>query len=423
VYINTDVDITCENEGFSRDITFAQGDATGNAATLHFPAGHEEHYTNLKHFLTDSIAKDPGKFQKWLVEHMDSAQNAPTGYGWYEFVNTGTKSIDPNNPDPTYDPDPENPDQLPLILRTFSDPAYARIVPDGMRAYVVNKVEKNGTKYELTLQRLSVIPAQTGVILFGQPNSQTEDGDYILTMTTVAFKPGQGNPLRRDYWDKLSDGDKSIFKNYLMPIIANCQWRTGTTETTTEKNLLTVYPYEPYKVKGAPVEWRNFGLNRLDSTANLKKKFSYDASVDNYAGFFRILPGTYKSGYAYLHLSASEFEAAEGAECVVKEDPDYYIEYNTNGVAYDPTKNTGNQWWTKDNKWQNVQDGWGNRKNDIFDHPGALTYLGELEDTDGIVKMVVPEDKMGEVFSISGMKVSNPSKGIYIQNGKKVIIK
>jgi hypothetical protein len=30
---------------------------------------------------------------------------------------------------------------------------------------------------------------------------------------------------------------------------------------------------------------------------------------------------------------------------------------------------------------------------------------------------------MGEVFSISGMKVTNPSKGIYIQNGKKVIIK
>ena len=67
-------------------------------------------------------------------------------------------------------------------------------------------------------------------------------------------------------------------------------------------------------------------------------------------------------------------------------------------------------------------DGWGVRDSK-FDSPKALQYLGELEDTDGVVKLVIPENKMGEVFSISGMKVTNPSKGIYIQNGKKIIIK
>ena len=215
-----------------------------------------------------------------------------------------------------------------------------------------------------------------------------------------------------------------------MPIIEKANIRTveeGGNQTFKETNLLTVYPYEPYKT-GEPVKWRNFALNRMDQTANLKTKFDFDASVENYAGFFRILPGTYKEGYAYLQLSALpdaqgniEYDDPSGAECVVKIDVDYYKEYNSSGEFYDP-RNTVHGWWKDPNTWDNMIDGWGTRS-DKFNTPGAVQFLGELEDTDGIVKMVIPEDKMGEVFSISGMKVSNPSKGIYIQNGKKVIIK
>ena len=422
VYVNTVVDIDCENHAFPFEVTFAQGDAqaasTGQAATLHFPAGHEAHYVNLNHALDNETAADPGKFQKWLVEHLAAAKDQSTGYGWYEFINSGSRSTDPENPDPVYD-DNE------LFLRTFSDANYARIVPDGVRAYIVNHVEKNGTRYELTLQRLSVIPKETGVILFGQPNSTDSEGNAVLTMSAVQFKPGDGQPLRRDYWDMLSTTDQH-FKNYLMPIIGKANIRTveeGGNQTFEETNLLTVYPYEPYKVKGAPVEWRNFALNRLSATENLQGKFEFDASVENYAGFFRILPGTYNEGYAYLHLSADEYDSATGAECVVIEDEDYYVEYSTSGDPYDPRSKTGFNWWRNDNKWENMIKGWGKRNNDKFDKPGAIQFLGELEDTDGIVKLVIPENKMGEVFSITGMKVTNPNKGIYIQNGKKIIIK
>jgi hypothetical protein len=418
VYINTVTDITCENWAFDMNVTFSQGQVDKKGATLHFPEGHEAHYTNLDHGLTNEIAANPGEFQKWLTEHFQNAQNHPSGYGWYEFVNSGSTKIDPDDPEPSYDPD-----ELPLLLRTYSDPQYARIVPDGLRAYIVNNVEKktNGT-YELTLKRLLVIPAQTGVILFGQPNSKNVDGRYIVSMTATSFKTGQGQPLRRDYWDILSTTDQG-FKNYLMPIIENAEIRTveeGGNQTFKTTNLLTVYPYEPYKVKGAPVEWRNFALNRMSETENLHKKFDFNASLENYAGFFRIKPGTYKEGYAYLHLSADEFEAAEGAECIVKMDGDYYKEYNTSGTFYDPRNTHG--WWKAPNTWDNMISGWGTR-DEKFNTPGAIQFLGEIEDTDGIVKLVIPENKMGEVFSISGMKVTNPSKGIYIQNGKKVIIK
>ncbi len=416
VYINTVTDITCENWAFDMNVTFSQGQVDKKGATLHFPEGHEAHYTNLDHGLTNEIASNPGEFQKWLTEHFQNAQNHPSGYGWYEFVNSGSTKIDPDDPEPSYDPD-----ELPLLLRTYSDPQYARIVPDGLRAYIVNNVEKktNGT-YELTLKRLLVIPAQTGVILFGQPNSKNVDGRYIVSMTATSFKTGQGQPLRRDYWDILSTTDQS-FKNYLMPIIENAEIRTveeGGNQTFKTTNLLTVYPYEPYKSKN--VEWRNFALNRMSETENLHKKFDFNASLENYAGFFRIKPGTYKEGYAYLHLSADEFDAAEGAECIVKMDGDYYKEYNTSGTFYDPRNTHG--WWKEPNTWDNMISGWGTR-DEKFNTPGAIQFLGEIEDTDGIVKLVIPENKMGEVFSISGMKVTNPSKGIYIQNGKKVIIK
>lgn len=420
VYVNTTTDIMCENWAFDHNITFSQGNPDRKGATLHFPEGHERHYTNLDHYLTNEIAGDPGLFQKWLTEHYQNAQNHESGYGWYEFVNTGATSTDPKDPDPTYET--EDPDELPLILRTYSDADYAHIVPDGLRAYIVNKVEKKGTNYELTLKRLLVIPAQTGVILFGQPNSKTADGKYVVSMSTTAFAPGQGQPLRRDYWDMLSENDQDEFKNYLMPIIEKASIRTveeGGNQTFKTTNLLTVYPYEPYK--SSPVKWRNFGLSRMSETTNLHKKFEFDAAVENYAGFFRILPGTYTEGYAYLHLSASEFDAAQGAECIVKEDPDYYKEYKSSGDLYDPRGGV-HGWWDNPNTWNNMADGWGTRA-DKFNTPGAISYLGELEDTDGIVKLVVPENKVDDIFSLSGMKVTNPTKGIYIQNGKKVIIK
>ena len=174
---------------------------------------------------------------------------------------------------------------------------------------------------------------------------------------------------------------------------------------------------------GSPVAWRNFALNRMSETENLKTDadFAFDATADNFAGFFRILPGTYPSGLAYLHLSVSEYDAAQGAECVVTPDADYATEYNKSG-AYYPQGNSAYKWWNNGNTWENMIDGWGTRK-DKFNKPNAVQYLGEFEDTDGIVQMVIPENKMGEVFSITGMKVNNPSNGIYIVNGKKVIIK
>lgn len=436
VYVNTVVDLDCENKAFDYATTFGHTNTSAPLATLHFPEGHEENYVNLQHYLTNEIAADPGLFQDWLQEHFNLASDPEaTAHnmrpsGWYEFVNSGPSKIDPDDPEPTYNTG--------IVLRTFSDPNYARLVPDGLRAYVVNNLQFNDSiegYYEVILQRIQVIPAQTGVILYGQPNSKDVNGNPVLSLTPTVFKEGHGQPLRRDYWDKLTPADQHL-KNYLMPLIDSCMIRTvvGETEKLTKTNLLTVNPYEPY-VKGATVEWRNFALNRAEATEHLKTKVeNFNATNDNFVGFFRILPDTYNGGLAYLHLSAEEYLDPQGAEILVDPDEFYNQEYDVNGVLYDingtnPETNqqysNPNGWWTGDHYWTERTKSWGTRPNK-FNLPHAFSYLGEFEDdADGIVKLVVPATTTseGDIYNLQGVKVTNPTKGVYVRNGKKVIIK
>jgi hypothetical protein len=183
-------------------------------------------------------------------------------------------------------------------------------------------------------------------------------------------------------------------------------------------------------------------------------------------------PEAYKSGYAYLKLFADEFPIADGGEIFVKPDNEYdpdngKIPYNYeipvtsqtgalsdakdmskefNEVVIDdipqvtpkPDTNPKGWWNTKPipptpghapvpvaHVWDEVSKSWGDRTVAFKGLPAAK-FLGEFEeDTDGIVKLIVPGNATanGEYYTIQGVKVTNPTKGVYIQNGKKVIIK
>ncbi len=419
VYINnTSVDLKCENEAFNRGTTFGHGDINASLAVLHFPQGKDEKYTNTTHYLTNEIAMDKKAFHEWLVKHFDLAKQ-PHANGWYEFVNSGPSSSDD---DLVFDGN--------VILRTFSDYTYARIVPEGLRAYVVNKVEPKTqddyTYYEATLQRLFVIPAKTGVILYGQPNTTDQDNNPSLMMPVTYFKEGEGQALCRENWHLLQ-GDDVIYKNYLMPIL------------TEDGTAMHVEPYDYIMKDGKKeVTFRNFALNRMDQTRTLHTKVDdFSAEKDNYAAFFRIKRGDYPSGYAYLQLTASEYKLSEGAEVIVKKDDTpnsdvpYYMEYNKDGDPYNPktlgvdengnNKNKNHFWEFAD--WDERTKNWGVRS-EKFNIKGAISYLGEFEeDTDGVAKLIIPVKSNDDYYTLQGVKVSNPSKGVYIQNGKKVIIK
>ena len=50
---------------------------------------------------------------------------------------------------------------------------------------------------------------------------------------------------------------------------------------------------------------------------------------------------------------------------------------------------------------------------------------GETEEVDvtGISNVSVEVEEDGDYYTLQGVKVAQPQKGVYIQNGKKVIIK
>lgn len=481
VYINTMAELDCINNAFDQDISWGAGDAGANFATLHFPKEKTEHYVNLSHYLTDAIVTNPGLFHQWLEDHYDQAIN-PHKNGWYEFINAG-----PTTPE-------DGPVYQDIILRTFSDWDYAYLVPQGIRAYVVNKIELlNDGNYEVSLQRLNVIPKKTGVILYGHPNGRTQGGQPALVLTPVKFLetgdplydqkyneagelvsctveynedgtmvkqdtyrgPDQGAALCRANWNNL-DEDHMMYKNYLEPII------------TSDGSRVAIRPYETVKVDGkTKITFRNFGLGRYTSTDYYKNDASTLNDESNYVAFFRMKPQNYLSGYAYLRLRGdvdeagnalpytntetgeeyvSEFPVATSGEILVKPDeptvnltknvyPYYYevmikdgIPYNARELVGDETYNP-KRWWDDKAKpiaftWDEYQLSWGDRSQALKDQ-SALKYFGEMEeDVDGMAKIVIPADDIQDVYyTLQGVRVTNPTKGVYIVNGKKVIVK
>ena len=456
VYINTMAELQCGNNGFDQDITWGAGDAGAKFGMLHYPREKIEHYVNLKHYLTDEIVADAGLFHDWLMEHYRQAI-VPHKNGWYEFINSG-----PTIPN-------DGPELQEIVLRTFSDWDYAYLVPNGIRAYVVNKVEPVGNNYEVTLQRLRVIPKRTGVILYGHPNAKGQNGKPALVFTPVKFLehgdsifkivdeeqvfdsiytgPSQGAALCRANWGNLAESDMR-YKNYLEPI----NNATG--------DRVAIKPYETVTVNGVKkITFRNFGLGRYTSTDYYKKTPSTLIDKKNYVAFFRMKPLSYNTGYAYLRLSgdvdaqgnalgdASEFPVGTSGEILVKPDepdPDltndiipYHYEYNmSSGKAYDAQGALGDEslnpkrWWDPEAEpnafvWEEMDLSWGVRSQALV-NPSSPLYFGEFEeDADGVVKIVIPAgNEDGEYYTLQGVRVTNPTtKGVYIHNGKKVIIK
>lgn len=426
VYVLTDALLHCQNNAFDQDITWGAGDVEGNFATLHYPKDNIDNYVNRKHYLTDAIVGDPGLFHRWLHEHYDLA-GVPNKNGWYEFINVGP-----------FDPQNEEECQK-IILRTFSDYKYNYLVPNGLRAYVVSDIHPLDGDYEVTLTRIRVIPKQTGVILYGHPNGKTSTGEPTLVLTPVEFAEAgeiiqldggltvtagenEGLPLCRKNWGN------NYVKNYLEPILSE----DG-----------TAVEIKPYEKENGVVTFRNFALGRYTST-DYNEETPLDKDENNYVGFFRMKPQSYKSGYAYLRLSPNDgFDVADGGEIFVKPDTEkdlqkgvlsYSCEYKlTDGKAFDAADEVGGDnnpkgWWNRSASpvgfyWDEYSMSWGDHTR--FPHGGAAKYFGEFEENaDGIVKLVIPnENAKREYYTLQGVKVTNPTKGVYILNGKKVIVK
>ena len=481
IYIQTSALIDCENDAFDFRITWGQGDGKRDMCTLHFKADVADHYANLKHPLTKEIAKDAGKFHKWLESHYAFASN-PGANGWWEFVNNGT--IGDNEQDAV---------KGAKFLRTYSDYHYDRIVPQGVKAYIVTGLEGNANEgFKLKLKSLFVIPKRTGVILYGVANSKDENGEPILSMSLCEI--ANSVPLRRDYWNYLAGDDAEDMKNYLWPTCVTLDPEGYVEEPYSyynldkDGNVVTkesgeydiqikirkvlkeatepshVKPYDQqtkYATPDGAMEgydatslngfYRNFYMSRYGSTESGKKykKANGDKIESNFVGFFRAKSSNIKPNMAYLRLEKEEYTDANGGEVIITPDRETF---KYDGTSYDmesyqaeyskedgkPILPSKSGYWVKggdpDTQWD-IDTNWGDRTKITNKTSGAkfvaVRFSGEpeiIEEEDGTATMIIPasmieQEEADVYYNLQGMKVANPQKGIYIKNGKKIVIK
>lgn len=401
VYVESLGTLKCDKHAFEFDVTNAQTDASHRLATLHFPESKIAEYVNLGHLLSIETSKDPGLLQAWLNAHRNEAGNN----GWFEFVNSG-----PSNP--------EEKKTGEKFLKTFSDYNYARLVPDGVRAYIVNSVTKNQDgHYVLGLKRLLVIPARTGVILYGNITGTS----LAMTPVTMSGKitiNGEERDLTtdamalvRENWANLH-GEDIAYKNYLVP-------------TSTAKGAgVYVEPYETDET--GKVTFRNFGMGRFSKTESGKKYAANEGGItSDYEGFFRLKKSTIGEGKAYLRLAADEYDDPKGGEALVLRDEDFNKEYEGNNLAYSAL------WW--DGRVWNASTtyDWGSRdaNNNINKEEYFVKFKGEpviVENGDDATLILSPETQNMDdcYFTLQGVRIQNPiQSGIYIKDGKKIYVK
>lgn len=386
---------------FDKDITVGQTESEGKIyATLHFPEGADAYFQNQEHTLDQATSLNKGKFHDWLDKHYEAAANCTNPNGWKEFINSGSG-----------DPVPV-PTGKKVVLRTFSDNV-ARLVPLNFRAYIVTDVNPDDEGFVLELQQIFAIPAYTGVILYGSVDEN--ESSYDLTHI-AAWDPGQDDyvaPYTRNSTAVSTEGGSVSIKNYLVPTVeattiypyfkdmTASDW-SDATWTVNKTTLFTQHS------TGTTVTDRNFIMAQFSGTTLDAAKNVPETSDNNYIGFFRTKKTSCGPNKAFLSLPSGKYTLAEGAEALVvrpEEPADMRFRYDQ---WYNNFYSTGN---------------WGQRAENL----GILKarFAGDFEDTivDNISSVRNGAVTDNAYYTLQGVRVAQPQKGVYVKNGKKVIIK
>lgn len=272
------------------------------------------------------------------------------------------------------------------FIRTFSSNANWDLPAGGkVKAYVVHSYadgENGGLKSQgvMKLREIKYIPAEMGVVLIADGKGVTADE---LKVKLVSKWDGFAT-TQEDLWVKKDDYHGQPFNNYLVGL-------------STDGMFVTEGDFDEAENKYVN---RNFALNwfsntktgmalKAEGTPGLKDKPNGDAGDSDYLGFFR-LKGNIQKEYAYLQLS--------------KDVVDYNLQL------------TGGK---KENS-KDIQEA------DVKLSPN----FGMIFDTDfdfvtGINSVSdVKKNGNNGCYTLQGVKVQRPTApGLYIMNGKKVIVK
>ena len=281
------------------------------------------------------------------------------------------------------------------FIRTYSNDKPMNPVNDNVEIYEVYKYVKpeggdadniyeRGTVH---LRRLKYVPANVGVVLIGVvPDGNYEDGQTLkfslLERTEESVGPDG------DYREVWTNSDKYIAKGN--------QWNNYLVPTVTAENDLGNAKVD----ESGKITYRYFGLGNYYRT-NYHKSLGNDDTQEDYIGFFRFTAnGRSGANKAYLSIPAN-------AEVDNRRGETYgYIDYN--GQLLGNKYNDGSE---------RIMPAQFAKMALVFDD------LVDGNETTGIKELETKKMNNNKYYNLQGIEIAHPVKGIYIHNGKKIIVK
>lgn len=279
------------------------------------------------------------------------------------------------------------------LLRTYTSavdvvPVDANVLIYAAQSYTKNKENNTGSGDEtgtVKLYRLKFIPANQGVVLYS-PNSPLDDG----TPTKLEVVPAYSATVKRyssdtfDYVEGWADSQtkESIWAN----VHTSEKWNNYLVPVLTDTQITQFFIDDKNNWTG-----RNFAFTRYSKTFTGQKNkvledddTNADTSKRDYFSFFRAA-GTVKASYSYLMLPRTIMEG--------------------NGQILDQSQDN-NPVFSKSMVWfEGIDAPMDNETT------GISELKNHVSNTDAAY------------YTLQGVKVAKPVKGIYIHQGKKVIVK
>lgn len=286
------------------------------------------------------------------------------------------------------------------FIRTYSNNKAMNPDNDNVKIYEVYRYDKPAEETEsgkvdniyakgtVHLRRLNYIPANVGVVLIGvvpAGGEYTENQQLAFSLLERTedseIAPADSCNLWRNADTYIQHGDK--WNNYLVPTVQAVN------------NLGNAYVD-----KSGSITYRYFGLSNYYRTKHHKSLGTADTQPD-YLGFFR-LTSNGKSGAnrAYLSIPANA-EVGNGVGATYG-----YLDFNGQLL-----ENQYHEQYESESpaKFANMAM--------VFDD------LIEGNETTGIKELETEVLNDNKYYNLQGVEVAYPVKGIYIHNGKKVIVK
>lgn len=278
------------------------------------------------------------------------------------------------------------------FIRTYSNDKPMNPVDDNVKIYEVYKYEKpdggdadiykRGTVH---LRRLKYVPANVGVVLIGEaPAGTYTDGQKVaFSLLERTEEPVGPDGDYREVWTKSDEY-----------IAANDQWNNYLVPTVKAVNDLGNAKVD----ESGKITYRYFGLGNYYRT-NYHTSLGNADTQEDYIGFFR-LTANGKSGAnkAYLSIPANA-EVGNGVGATYG-----FIDYNGQLL--------------------------GNEDDSESPMPAQLAKMALVFDdlvdgneTTGIKELETKKMNNNKYYNLQGIEIAHPVKGIYIHNGKKVIVK